>query len=77
MPSPHNIPLKKVRQLLKSDGFVNDRTTGGHEFWEKKGLNRSICLQTHVDPVPIRIVKQICVHYKCTLKEFCKRIDQL
>ena len=52
-----NIPLRTFRDYLEWNGLECKRTTGGHEIWSKEGLNRSVVLQTHKDPVPERIVK--------------------
>jgi hypothetical protein len=40
-------------------GLKHIRTTGGHKIWGGKSLQRPIVLQTHIDPVPGFIVKQI------------------
>ena len=74
-----NIPLKDIRAFLKSQGIqktVISKGRGGHEKWEKKGLLRPIMLQTHEDPVPERIVKQIMRHLKLTRKEFIKLLKE-
>ena len=54
-----NIPLKLFRDFLKEKGCVCNRTSGGHEHWSKNELKRPITLQTHVDPVPEFIIKNI------------------
>lgn len=54
-----NIPLKTIRDYLISKGLKHIRTTGGHEIWGGKCLQRPIVIQTHIDPVPEFIVKQI------------------
>lgn len=54
-----NVPLKKCRSFLISQGCKKYRTTGGHEHWTKAELLRPITIQTHIDPVPERIMKQI------------------
>lgn len=40
-------------------GLKNHRTSGGHEHWCRGDLLRPITIQTHIDPVPERIIKQI------------------
>jgi predicted RNA binding protein YcfA (HicA-like mRNA interferase family) len=55
--SGKNLPLKTFRKFLEHHGMSCIRTKGGHEVWSKKNLNRPIVLQTHIDPVPIFIVK--------------------
>lgn len=52
-----NIPLKTFRKFLEHHGMKCIRTKGGHEIWSKKNLERPVVLQTHVDPVPMFIVK--------------------
>ena len=57
-----NIPLKTIREYLEWKGLKNIRTKGGHETWCRTDLLRPIIIQTHVDPVPEFIVKQILRH---------------
>ena len=56
-----NIPLRTFRDFLISMGCkkVNNGTKGrgGHEKWVKEGALRPITLQTHIDPVPLQVVK--------------------
>jgi len=54
-----NIPLKIFRDFLTSEGLKKIRTTGGHEVWSRKDLNRPVVLQSHIDPIPEFIVKNI------------------
>jgi len=54
-----NIPLKTIREYLILKGLKHIRTIGGHEIWGGKSLQRPIVLQTHINPVPEFIVKQI------------------
>jgi len=35
-----NIPLKTFRDFLEWNGLQYIRTNGGHEIWNKAGLNR-------------------------------------
>jgi hypothetical protein len=53
-----NISLTEFRLYLRKIGCERIRTDGGHEIWSRKGLRRSITLQTHVNPVLERIVRQ-------------------
>jgi hypothetical protein len=59
MPTPklRNISLADFRKFLQGQGCRLDRTEGGHEMWVKKGATRPNTIQTHIDPVPERIVK--------------------
>ena len=65
-----NISLRDFRKFLKKQGLEMTTIAGGHEKWEKAGLLRPVMLQTHIDPIPERIVKQAMRHLKMTRKEF-------
>lgn len=56
-----NISLKEFREFLFEMGCsrIENGTTGrgGHELWTKQGLKRPITLQTHINPVPERVVR--------------------
>lgn len=68
-----NIPLKDFRKFLISQGLhvIKDTTgRGGHEKWSKSGLDRPITLQTHIDPVPEFIVKQVLRHLEMDRDNF-------
>ena len=67
-----NVSLKDCRKFLIKAGCKNIRTTGGHEHWSKADLLRPITIQTHVDPVPERIMKQIIKHLEIDKEEFLK-----
>lgn len=54
-----NISLRDCRKLLIKVGCQCNRTTGGYEHWTRSDLMRPITIQTHIDPVPERIMKQI------------------
>ncbi len=54
-----NVSLRDCRKFLIKVGCHNKRTTGGHEHWTRSDLLRPITIQTHIDPVPERIMKQI------------------
>jgi hypothetical protein len=57
-----NIPVKEFRKFLERLGLklIKDtRGRGGHEKWSKSGMDRPITIQTHIDPVPEFIVKQV------------------
>lgn len=57
--SLRNIPLKTFRDYLKWKGCKHIRTSGGHEVWSRHDLFRPIIIQTHIDPIPEFIVRQI------------------
>ncbi|MBX3164417.1 MAG: type II toxin-antitoxin system HicA family toxin [Bacteroidetes bacterium] len=57
MASLKNISLKDFRKFLKHVGCEHKRTKGGHEVYTKQGLLRPVIIQSHIDPIPIHIVK--------------------
>lgn len=54
-----NVCLRDCRKFLLKVGCQNKRTNGGHEHWTRVDLLRPITLQTHIDPIPERIMKQM------------------
>lgn len=75
-----NIPLKDFRKFLSDQGLNNIKTTkrgGGHEKWSNLGMERPIIIQTHVDPVPEFIVKQILQHLNMDRKKFFEQMSKL
>ena len=75
-----NIALKDFRKFLASQGLTvikDSRGRGGHEKWSKLELDRPITLQTHVDPVPEFIVKQVLRHLGTSRNEFFREFDKL
>jgi hypothetical protein len=54
-----NVSLKECRNFLILVGCKQTRTSGGHEHWTRSDLLRPITIQSHIEPVPERIVKQI------------------
>ncbi len=65
-----NISLKDFRLFLQKAGCKSERIKGGHEKWSKQGLLRPIILQTHIDPVPEFIVKNILRNLGLTKADF-------
>ncbi len=72
-----NIPLRKFRKWLSSQGCKTIRTTGGHEIWSRADLFRPLVLQTHIDPVPPRIIKQLLGYLNISVEDFLEQIDAL
>lgn len=72
-----NVSLKDCRKFLIKSGCKNYRTTGGHEHWTKSDLKRPITIQTHIDPVPERIMKQIIIALGIDKNEFQQIIKDL
>lgn len=72
-----NIPLNAFRKFLKNQGLNIIKTTkgrGGHEKWSRSDIDRPITIQTHIDPVPEFIVKQILRHLDMTRDEFFEKL---
>ena len=55
--SGKNIRLKDFRKFLENHGMKCIRTKGGHEIWSRSNLHRPVIIQSHIDPVPLFIVK--------------------
>jgi predicted RNA binding protein YcfA (HicA-like mRNA interferase family) len=53
-----NVTLKDWRSFLNHEGCKNTRNKGGHEHYTRSNLPRPITIQSHIDPVPERIIKQ-------------------
>lgn len=70
-----NVSLRDCRKFLVKTGCQNKRTTGGHEHWAKPDLMRPITIQTHIDPVPERIMKQIINTLGIDKNEFVKILN--
>ena len=64
-----NISIAEMRTLLKNCNCELARISGRHEMWVRSDLGRPITIQTHIDPVPEFIVKQICRHLSISKKE--------
>lgn len=72
-----NISLKEFRKFLRNQGLNIIKTTkgrGGHEKWSRADLDRPITIQTHIDPVPEFIVKQILRHLDMSREKFWREI---
>ncbi len=52
-----NISLAEFRKFLEYKGCRKIRTKGGHEIWSGEYLPRPIVLQSHIDPVPLFIIR--------------------
>ena len=75
-----NIPVVKFRKFLENQGLKVIRGTkgrGGHEKWSKAGMDRPITIQTHIDPVPEFIVKQVLRHLKIDRAAFFSEYDKI
>ena len=72
-----NISLVDFITYLRSVGCERVRTEGGHEVWTRKGLRRSIVLQTHISPVPERIIKQSLANLSVSRAEFEEKMKRI
>lgn len=72
-----NISISDYRKFLKLMGCTYIRTKAGHEMWTKKEFLRPITFQTHIDPVPERIVAQCLLPLGITKKEMIDKISSL
>lgn len=74
-----NIPVDDFRKFLQGQGLKlikEGRGRGGHEKWSRSDLDRPIIIQSHIDPVPEFIVKQVLRHLKMDREDFFKAIDR-
>ena len=75
-----NIPLKDFRRFLRNQGLniiKSSKGRGGHEKWSKLEMERPVTLQTHIDPVPEFIVKQVLRHLKMDRKKFFEEFEKI
>lgn len=75
-----NISVHDFRKFLKQQGLniiTQGKGRGGHEKWSKIGMERPITIQTHIDPVPEFIVKQVLRHLNMDRKTFIEKIKDL
>ena len=75
-----NIPVVKFRKFLDSQGLnaiKGSKGRGGHEKWSRSGMDRPVTIQTHIDPVPEFIVKQVLRYLKMDRTTFFREYDKL
>lgn len=75
-----NIPVKALRTFLEAQGLnliKSSKGRGGHEKWSRSDLDRPIIIQTHVDPVPEFIVKQVIRHLGMDRNTFLEEFDKI
>ena len=75
-----NISIQDFRNFLKSQGLniiKNTKGRGGHEKWSRLDLERPITIQTHIDPVPEFIIKQVIRHLDMDKKTFFNEFKKL
>lgn len=65
-----NIDIADFRRFLKFQSWKYAGTKGGHEKWCKKGMLRPVIFQTHIDPIPIGIIKNNLRTMGCNAQDF-------
>jgi len=70
-----NIPLSKFKKFLKDQGCKHIGGRGGHLKYTRKDLQRPIVIQSHIDPVPVRIIGQVLRAMKMSNKKFLEVIS--
>ncbi len=50
---------------------------GGHEKWSRPDMDRPITIQTHIDPVPEFIIKQVLRHLKMDRETFFEEFKKI
>lgn len=72
-----NISLRELRLVLTQLGLSKERTNGGHEIWSKEGLFRPVTFQTHKDPVPELVIKNIIRDMNVTREQFLAILEEI
>lgn len=70
-----NIPLKEFQTFLELAGCTYIHTKGGHEKWTRSDLFRPIIIQSHIDPVPERIARNLIKLLGLTREEYHEIMD--
>ena len=79
--SPKKYPplsLREFEKILNTFEIVNRRTRGGHVILTVKigEKNVPIVYQTHVDPVPLHVIKNTIKSLRISSKEFYARLKK-
>jgi hypothetical protein len=70
-----NVSLSSFRGFLLHQGLKKIRTSGGHEVWCGKELTRPIVIQSHIDPIPIFVIKSNLRSMGLTLNDLRNFLD--
>jgi hypothetical protein len=70
-----NISISDYRIALKKLGCNWVGIKDGHEKWTRKDLHRPVIFQTHIDPVPERIIASNNRTLGITKKQFLDSFD--
>ena len=65
-----NVSISLFRNFLFDIGCKRISIEGGHEKWHKDGCLRPVIIQTHIDPIPEFIVKNILRSLGLTRNDF-------
>lgn len=52
-----NISVVQFKTFIQHHGLKHIRTSSGHEIWSRPDLRRPVTFQTHIDPIPLFIIK--------------------
>jgi hypothetical protein len=72
-----NISISEFRRFLELIGCKYIKTEGGHEKWSRKNLRRPVIFQTHINPVPERIIKNNLRSLGMSREEFLKHLGKI
>lgn len=70
-----NISLNEFRAFLELCHCKNIRDRGGHEIWSRSDLRRPVVIQSHINPIPEFIVKNILKTLGYTKKDYFSIIN--
>lgn len=71
-----NVSVRDCRKFLTKVGCHQNRSNGGHEHRTRYDLLRPITIQSHIDPVPEFIMKQILKALEVDRDEFWEILNQ-
>lgn len=77
MKNLRNISISDLRKILKTYACYHIRFKRGHEIWKKDGLTRPIIFQTHVDPVPEMVIRNIIRDLNVSREQFMKSLENI
>jgi hypothetical protein len=67
-----NVSIREFKGFLSYKGLKYIRTSDGHEVWSGEELTRPVIFQTHIDPIPIFVIKSNLRTMECTLNDLRK-----
>lgn len=70
-----NVTRKEFEKFLAAKGYTLERTTGGHAIWTCPD-SRSVVLQTHVNPIPVIVIKSNLLSMGVTSKDLLDFLEQ-